>query len=226
MPALGLTDALSLHSRERKLRLFLEVVRPSGATRVIDVGVEDGGFAEAGGFRSQNFFEEFYPWPANVTAVGLHGGERFRERYPEVAYVQADACALPFHDDDFDCYFSNAVLEHVGGRARQREFVREALRVASRVFITTPNRRFPIEVHTKLPLVHWLAPVPRARVYELARKPWAKEIELLDGRDLRALFPAATPVRILTLGMTLVAFAERSTVGGGGVTAARASEGR
>ena len=52
--------------------------------------------------------------------------------------------------------FSNAVIEHVGGRERQRQLVSEAIRVGRRVFITTPNRRFPVEVHTRLPLVHWL----------------------------------------------------------------------
>ena len=38
-----------------------------------------------------NFFEERYPWPERITAVGLHDGAAFRRRYPEVAYVQGDA---------------------------------------------------------------------------------------------------------------------------------------
>ena len=108
-----------------------------------------------------NFFEEHYPWPERITALGLHDGDGFRARYPEIRYVQGDACALPFEDGAFDIVFSNAVIEHVGGRERQRQFVSEALRVGRRVFITTPNRRFPIEVHTRLPLVHWLPDASR-----------------------------------------------------------------
>jgi hypothetical protein len=95
------------------------------------------------------------------------------------------------------------VIEHVGGRDRQEAFVREALRVGRRVFATTPNRWFPIEVHTRLPLVHWLPERAAAKAYDLARMPWAKENHLLGARDLRALFPV--PVRIHNLGMTLVA---------------------
>ena len=54
--------------------------------------------------------------------------------------------------------FSNAVVEHLEDRERQRSFASEAARVGRRVFLATPNRRFPVEVHTRLPLVHWLPP--------------------------------------------------------------------
>jgi SAM-dependent methyltransferase len=198
-----LADGISLRSRQRKLRLFLEEMRPAPSTTVVDVGADELGFGEASGCRTMNFFEELYPWPERITAVGLHDGTAFRRRYPRVRYVQGDACSLPFADGTFDLYFSNAVIEHVGGEERQRAFVREAVRVAGRVFVTTPNRWFPLEVHTRLPLVHWL-PAPAAhRAYDLARKSWAKENRLLGPGELRRLFPV--PVRIHNLGLTLVA---------------------
>ena len=198
-----LADRVSLHSRQRKLRLFLEELRPSPETTVVDVGADELGFGDAPGCATMNFFEELYPWPERVTAVGLHDGAAFGHRYPTVRYVQGDACALPFADGEFDLYFSNAVIEHVGGEERQRAFVVEALRVAHRVFITTPNRWFPVELHTRLPLVHWLPEGAAHRAYDLARKGWAKENHLLGPGDLRDLFPM--PVRIVNLGMTLVA---------------------
>jgi SAM-dependent methyltransferase len=201
-----LADAVSLRSRRRKLRLFLEEMRPTDATTVVDVGADEVGFGGAGGQGgcvTHNFFEELYAWPERITAVGLHDGAGFRERYPQITYVQGDGCALPFADRAFDLYFSNAVIEHVGGHDRQAAFVREALRVAGRVFLTTPNRWFPIEIHTRLPLVHWLPESTAKRAYDLARKPWAKENYLLGPAELRALFPV--PVRIVNLGLTLVA---------------------
>ena len=72
-----------------------------------------------------------------------------------------------------------------------------------RVFVTTPNRWFPVEVHTRLPLVHWLPDPLAHRAYDLARMPWAKENHLLGPSGLRALFPG--PVRIDNLWLTLVA---------------------
>ena len=201
-----LVDAISLRSRRRKLSLFMELMQPDASTTVLDVGVDEVSLGEAGGesgCRTHNFLEERYPWPARLTALGLHHGARFRERYPHVAYVQGDACALPFPDGAFDVVHSNAVIEHVGGRERQEAFVREALRVGRRVFLTTPNRWFPIEVHTRLPLVHWLPEPLAGRLYDLAGKPWARDNHLLGASDLRALFPV--PVGIHNLGLTLVA---------------------
>jgi SAM-dependent methyltransferase len=203
----GVADAISLRSRSRKLGLFLEEMTPTSETTVLDVGVDEVGFGAHGGHSgctTHNFFEERYPWPAQVTALGRHDGAAFRARYPHIAYVQGDACALPFPDQAFDLVFSNAVIEHVGGRERQQAFVREALRVGRRVFIATPNRWFPIEVHTRLPLVHWLPESAAHRAYRLCGKGWAAENHLLGAADLRALFPAGT-VRIRNLGLTLVA---------------------
>jgi SAM-dependent methyltransferase len=201
-----LADRISLRSRERKLRLFLGELRPTGETTVLDVGADELGFGEGDGCGTLNFFEERYPWPERITALGLHDGAGFRSRYPHIRYVQGDACALPFEDAEFDIVFSNAVIEHVGGRERQRQFVSEAIRVGRRAFITTPNRRFPVEVHTRLPLVHWLPGAMSRRVYSAAGKEIGNEIDLLSRRSFAQLFPGR--VRVVSLGLTLVAIVD------------------
>lgn len=201
-----LTDSISLRSRERKLALFLAELRPSASTSVLDVGADELGFGDGDGCGTLNFFEERYPWPERITALGLHDGAVFRERYPHIPYVQGDACALPFDDGAFDIVFSNAVIEHVGDRERQRRFVSEALRVGRRVFLTTPDRRFPVEVHTRLPLVHWLPDAASHRVYRALRKSDAVDVTLLTRRSFASLFPGR--VRIVTLGLTLVAIVD------------------
>ena len=154
-----LVDAVSLRSRRRKLRLFLDELRPTPETTVLDVGADEIGFGADGGqsgCTTHNFFEALYPWPRGSRRSGCTTARASGGSYPEIAYVQGDACALPFADAAFDIVFSNAVIEHVGDRERQRLFVSEALRVGRRVFLTTPNRWFPVELHTRLPLVHWL----------------------------------------------------------------------
>lgn len=203
---MSLTDSVSLRSRKRKLQLFLDELVPTPDTTVLDVGADELGFGDGAGCGTLNFFEELYPWPERITALGLHDGAGFRARYPSIAYVQGDALDLPFDDGSFDIVFSNAVIEHVGGRDEQRRFVSEAVRVGRRVFLTTPNRRFPVEVHTRLPLVHWLPDALAHRAYRAAGKSWAEDIHLLSRGNLAALFPGR--VRIVDLGLTLVAIVD------------------
>jgi SAM-dependent methyltransferase len=190
---------VSLRSRERKLQLFLDLLAPGPETTVIDVGVTDAPF---GSGSTDNFFEALYPWPEQVTAVGHTSLERFTAAFPGVAAVRADGRELPFPDGAFDLGFSNAVVEHVaGGREEQRRFVHELCRVARRVFVTTPNRFFPIEVHTLIPFAHWLPRPARDRV--LRARGFDDVLEPLGPKELASLFPYS--VRVVNRGMTLIA---------------------
>src|ERR1700712_2773416 len=187
---------VSMRSRRRKLQLFLDLLQPGPETSVVDVGVTDAPF---GAGSTDNFFEALYPWPEQITGVGHTELDRFAAAFPQVRAVQADGRDLPFGNAEFDIAFSNAVVEHVaGGRDGQRQFVHELCRVAHRVFVTTPNRRFPLEVHTLLPFVHWLPSGPRERLL-----PFADVLDPLSAKDLRALFPYR--VRVINTGMTLIA---------------------
>jgi SAM-dependent methyltransferase len=190
---------VSMRSRERKLALFLELFDPGPATTVVDVGVTDAPF---GGSSTDNFFEALYPWPERITAVGHTELDRFALAFPAVRAVRADGRALPFADGEFDLGFSNAVVEHVAdGREGQRRFVHELCRVAGHVFVTTPNRFFPLEVHTLLPFAHWLPPVARERV--VRARGFADVLDPLSPRELASLFPYS--VRVVNTGMTLIA---------------------
>jgi SAM-dependent methyltransferase len=187
---------VSMRSRERKLQLFLDLLQPGPETTVVDVGVTDAAF---GAGSTDNFFEALYPWPEQVTGVGRTELDRFAAAFPQVRAVRADGRNLPFANAEFDLGFSNAVVEHVaGGRDGQRRFVHELCRVAQRVFVTTPNRRFPLEVHTLLPFVHWLPKGPRERLL-----PFDDVLDPLSAKDLAALFPYR--VRVINTGMTLIA---------------------
>ena len=52
--------------------------------------------------------------------------------------------------------FSNAVVEHVGSRARRRRSSANCAVSAERSSSRRPNRWFPFEHHTGLPLLHYL----------------------------------------------------------------------
>lgn len=138
--------------RRRMYAAFIEQSRVAAGDSILDIGV-----TSERTYDSSNYLEAWYPYKNKITAVGLDEAAFLEEQYPGVRFVQASGLNLPFRDRSFDVVHSSAVLEHVGAAENQQAFVRECARVARKVvFLTTPNRWFPIEFHTVLPLVHWL----------------------------------------------------------------------
>ena len=170
---------------------------------MLDVGVTDAAFGDAHGHGSDNFFEALYPWPGQITAVGIAELPRFRDAFPDVRFVAADGRALPFAEGEFDVALSNAVVEHLGSADDQRAFVHELCRVGRRVFVSTPNRWFPVEVHTLLPLVHWLPREQAAAALRALGRREAATVRLLGPSDFRALFPYR--VELVNTGLNLIA---------------------
>ena len=168
--------------------LFAKLFPPQPDWKVLDLGVN--GSLES---RDEYFFEASYPYLHNVVGSGLEDANYFSRFFPETTYVQGDRSGrLPFSDNEFDVVFCNAVIEHVGGNAAQAGFLREIFRVSKRCFVSTPNRWFPIEMHTVLPLVHYLpTPMYRKIFQTLGFEFFSKEenLNLLDRRAFRALVP-------------------------------------
>jgi SAM-dependent methyltransferase len=161
---------------------------PRPEMRVLDLGV-----SPAYERREYFFFEVRYPYAEGIVAAGVEPAGRFAEWFPRTEYVQASRnAALPFADREFDVVFCSAVIEHVGRRDRQRAFLEEVLRVGKGAFVTTPNRWYPIELHTVLPLVHYLpASVYRPVLRRLGFDFFSREenLNLLDRRALARLVP-------------------------------------
>ena len=164
---------------------------------ILDIGVSDVVTDAA------NVLERCYPYPKDIVAAGLGGGEAFRMAYPGVRYVRITANErLPFADGSFRFAVSNAVLEHVGSVPDQERFLRELLRVAEEVFVTVPNRFFPIEHQTAIPLAHFSSPSFRLACL-LRKEEWAQpeNLILMSRRSLEALVPAEAAARA-TFGYT------------------------
>lgn len=203
------TKELTVGSRRKRFELFLKLIKPKKKTTILDVGAS----VAATGERAENFLEEWYAHPEQIMALLRGDVAAFATRYPRVRTVTGTALAMPFDDQEFDVVFTNAVIEHVGGRAAQKQFVRECLRVGRRVFLATPSRTFPIESHTLIPFVHWLPTFWRNAIYNfLGRSNEARPdaLILLTPRSLRKLFPKEARVKIVRqkmFGMTSVLIA-------------------
>jgi hypothetical protein len=177
---------IAAQARRRMYDVFLANTSIQADETLLDVGVTSDQ-----SYDSSNYVEAWYPHKDKITAVGLDDAAFLEQRYPGLVYRRADGRRLPFADGSFDVVHSSAVLEHVGSAENQRGFIAELVRVASRVaFFTTPNRWFPVEFHSQLPLVHWL---PRPWFRRLLRGTrydfFAQEenLNLLDRGDILRL---------------------------------------
>ena len=183
--------------RKGRMRLFSQLFPVNSKTKILDLGGSP------------------YNWTLldvrpKVTILNIH------EHFDTVGwanYVVGDGCHTAFADTSFDIVFSNSVIEHVGGIARQREFANECMRCGRAFFVQTPNKWFPIDTHTLMPFAHWL---PQRMFRSMIRfsprflffKPDPGDLEdfsnmrLLTRKDLQHLFPKAKILEEKFLGLT------------------------
>ena len=190
---------ISAKAREANYRLFQNVMRPGAETTILDVGVSDEITVES------NMLEQRHPHRERIVCASLGDGAGIVAAYPGIHHSRIEAAKpLPFRDGEFDIAYSNAVLEHVGCADKQRAFIHELCRVSRRVFLAVPNRLFPVEHHTALPLVHWL-PVRlfRGLMARTRWQHWSREENLnhVTPGALRAMFPMSRVARTAYSGL-------------------------
>jgi hypothetical protein len=165
---------------------FIRFNSPNKYSTILDVGVSD---LHSGG---ANWLERNYPYKAKMHACGLGNAEGLRSAFPDISYRKIEPNApLPFLDNEFQIATCNAVLEHVGSFKNQRKLVRELIRVARQIFVTVPNRFFPVEHHTAIPLLHFNQHTFRLACKLLGKEKWSDQSNMifLSKRRFSCLFP-------------------------------------
>ena len=125
----------------------------------------------------------------NITSISNLDCSSLKKKFTKVKFIKGDARKMKFRNNSFDTVYSSATIEHVGSRSNQKKFVKECYRVSRKdIFITTPNKFYPIEFHTKLPLLHFLpSKIYRKILFHLGYSFFSKEknLNLLTARDMK-----------------------------------------
>lgn len=174
----------SSRNRHKKWKYFIEQFNPGPEDFALDVGFSEREFSN-----TTNYIEKHYQYPHRLTALGVDEPDTICERYPEVSFRSYDGTTFPFEDKTFDLLWSNAVIEHVGDYESQLVFLKEVNRVSRNFFITTPNLYFPVEVHTRTPLLHYLGKERFDQYLRMRGKHWAtgNYMHLLNRRTIERL---------------------------------------
>jgi SAM-dependent methyltransferase len=196
---------ISVRARMKMFKFFMSVMVPSETATILDVGVSCDESHPA-----SNMLEYCYPYKNRITCAGVEDARHLERVYPGVHFLRIQPHQrLPFANKQFDIAYSNAVLEHVGTRVDQKAFIHELCRVGKRVFITVPNRLFPVEHHTAIPLIHYLPNTGfRVVAKALGLDFWSKEknLNLFYPWEIKGFFPEEMLPRLVFTGIGLSVF--------------------
>lgn len=149
---LGLNFIYNSIIRKKRLEI-LEIIKSS---RYLDdcFSILDVGTTSSLDDHENQIIKYFYN-TKNITCLSNLDLSEFKEKFPSANIVKGDGRNINFQDNSFDLVLSNATIEHVGSFENQIQFLKECNRVCKKlVIVTTPNRLYPVDFHTRLPLLH------------------------------------------------------------------------
>jgi hypothetical protein len=127
----------------------------------------------------------------NVTCLSNLDCKILLKKYPNIKkIIVGDGRNNNLPKNSFDIVHSNATIEHVGSYKDQLSFIKECIRISKKyVFIQTPNRFYPLDFHTMLPLIHWLPKNIHRKILKFVGLNYyslEKNLNLLTAKDLES----------------------------------------
>lgn len=179
-------ERVSTKNRTKKMNIALEYLKDKN-TSILDLGVDP----TVNG--NTNYFEKWFKGENKVTCMGRFGNfTEFKKMFPKYEVIEFDGFNFPPFKEKFDFVFCNAVIEHVGDRNTQIEWLKNVGNISKILFITTPNRNIPFEVHTRTFFIHWMPENLRRFFYKILKKTnESKDLWLLSKKDFKEILDKA-----------------------------------
>ena len=143
---------ITINTRQQFFSKFVKLTNYQIENSILDIGTTPSEDDE------QNIFLENTKNNKNITCISNQDCRVLKDKYPNVKdFIIGDGKKTKFPDNSFDIVHSNATIEHVGSFTNQSMFIQECVRISKKfIFIQTPNRYYPIDFHTAIPLIHCL----------------------------------------------------------------------
>ena len=164
---------------------FLKHVPFNSKTTLIDIGTTNVDLDH------ENYLIKKYPYKKCITCLSNQTLSLIKKKFPQINTIKGDGRRTKLKNNKFDVVHSNATIEHVGNFNNQMKFVKEALRISKKyVFITTPNRNFFLDLHTAIPIIHWLPKKIHRIILKMVGHNFLskeKNLNLLNSTDLKKI---------------------------------------
>ena len=174
-----------LYSRINIFKIFVENVRFNKNSKILDVGTTP--ILDS----HENIIFHQYKWKNNITGFSNQNCNILKKKFITNKFIIGDAKNIKLKKNTFDISFCSATIEHVGSYANQKKLVSELFRVSRNyVFLTTPNRSFPFDFHTKLPLIHLLPKYMHRKILKVIGLNYfasEKNLNLLFSKDIERI---------------------------------------
>jgi len=140
------------YNRKKIFKIFLKETNYSNKNSLLDIGTTPSTKKEHNTILQQTTNNK------NITCLSNLNCKILKKKFPNIKkFIISDGKKTNLKKSDYDIIHSSATIEHVGKIENQILFVKECLRLGKKyIFITTPNRYYPIDFHTKIPIIHWL----------------------------------------------------------------------
>lgn len=139
----GFSSNLNRHQKSEKIFKILEEHGKSRCSKVrlLDIGTGNGEIA--------HHLSQYY----DVTSIDLVDQNI---KYKSFSFHQVTDEHLPFSNKSFDIIISNHVIEHVSNPDLHLAEMARTLAPNGLIYLATPNRFWPWEVHYNIPILHYL----------------------------------------------------------------------
>ncbi len=178
----NLINKIIKKNREKIFQIFEEHIEYNKKSKILDVGTTP--ILEP----HENMIFYQYRFKNQITGFSNQNCDILKKRFRKNKFLIGNAKSMRIKNSSYDIVHCSATIEHVGSFVNQTKLVSELFRVAKKyVFITTPNRNFPIELHTRIPLIH-LLPIKIFRwilkLFNLTFFSKEENLNLLNTKDL------------------------------------------
>ena len=174
-----------LKSRINIFKIFKKNIKFNKNSKIIDVGTTP--ILDP----HENIIFHQYKWKKNITGFSNQDCNILKKKFKLNKFIKGDAKNIKFKKNAFDISFCSATIEHVGNYKNQKKLVSELLRISKNyVYLTTPNRAFPVDFHTKLPFVHLLPKEIHRKILKILGLNYfslEKNLNLLFSKDIRKI---------------------------------------
>ena len=179
-------DNIIKKKRSEMLNILNKNIKDNNIASFLDIGTTEENELESSNYFVKNFEKIKIKKSISDQEIKNVNFNKFLKKS-----ITSEFSEIEIENYKSDLVISSATIEHVGKYENQMKMLENIIKLTNKYFfITTPNRFFPIDFHTKLPIIHMLPKKIHRKILRLIKlDEYAEEenLNLLDENTVNKL---------------------------------------